>query len=362
LFYLPSVQGQPTTTPIPRPGSVPLVFDELGQKIWAFVGGRWIDASQAAATTAQLTAIAQAQSLASAAQTSAVNQAQALSMNAAQAVSSNIQSGAVSKTGDTMSGQLGVPSIKLGMRTYATETSQNLWLTSNAYWDGTNWQRVDVTMTAFALNMQSHDPLPNSTAKGIVIWKASAGANPIGTAINIAGGWEQIYTWTEQKAALVAGYGVEIDSLGNTPYGRILNYNTGNAATARTGIASNFGFDLSTVDNNTSPGWYFGKLADSFVVQRAPAGSGAASLVSLISIDNAGNVTLASGSITTTFRMPSYTVANLPQVMAVDQGKMAYATNGRNGGEVAGAGTGCVVTVNSNGIWSAIWSGLTVTA
>lgn len=57
---------------------------------------------------------------------------------------------------------------------------------------------------------------------------------------------------------------------------------------------------------------------------------------------------------------PKYTVATLPTVTAANQGQFAYATNGRNTGEGSGAGTGCVVTVNSAGIWAAVWSGVHV--
>lgn len=59
---------------------------------------------------------------------------------------------------------------------------------------------------------------------------------------------------------------------------------------------------------------------------------------------------------------PVYTVATLPAVTASNQGQVAYVTNGRNTGEAAGAGTGCLVTVNKNGIWAAVWSGVAVTS
>lgn len=59
------------------------------------------------------------------------------------------------------------------------------------------------------------------------------------------------------------------------------------------------------------------------------------------------------------FRSKQFTVAALP---AGSQGDIAYATNGRNTGEGAGAGTGCLVTKNSAGAWAAVWSGAAVTA
>jgi len=58
--------------------------------------------------------------------------------------------------------------------------------------------------------------------------------------------------------------------------------------------------------------------------------------------------------------LPQFTVANLPAVTAANQGYFAYATNGRNTGEGSGSGTGCMVTVNKNGVWAAVWSGAAV--
>lgn len=55
-----------------------------------------------------------------------------------------------------------------------------------------------------------------------------------------------------------------------------------------------------------------------------------------------------------------YTVATLPSGLA--QGAVAYALDGRNTGEAAGAGTGCLVTLNGASVWAAVWSGIQVTA
>lgn len=62
------------------------------------------------------------------------------------------------------------------------------------------------------------------------------------------------------------------------------------------------------------------------------------------------------------YPVPKYTVAGLPLVAPANQGQVAYTTNGRNTGEGSGSGTGCLVTVNSAGIWVAVWSGVAVTA
>lgn len=62
------------------------------------------------------------------------------------------------------------------------------------------------------------------------------------------------------------------------------------------------------------------------------------------------------------YPVPKYTVTGLPAVGPPNQGQVAYATNGRNTGQSAGAGTGCLVSVSSAGAWCAVWSGVPVTA
>jgi hypothetical protein len=62
--------------------------------------------------------------------------------------------------------------------------------------------------------------------------------------------------------------------------------------------------------------------------------------------------------------LPSYTVANLPAVTLANVGSIAFATNGRNTGEGAAAGTGCTLQVQNKAgtaTWCAIWSGVAVT-
>lgn len=61
------------------------------------------------------------------------------------------------------------------------------------------------------------------------------------------------------------------------------------------------------------------------------------------------------------YSAPKYLKAALPVVTSGNQGQLAYCSNGRNTGEGAGSGTGCLVTVNSAGVWAAVWSGVAVT-
>jgi len=66
----------------------------------------------------------------------------------------------------------------------------------------------------------------------------------------------------------------------------------------------------------------------------------------------------AAGSLGSFSRRP---LATAPTMTAAWQGSQIYITNGRNSGEGAGLGTGCLCTVNSAGVWAAIWSGVAVT-
>lgn len=62
------------------------------------------------------------------------------------------------------------------------------------------------------------------------------------------------------------------------------------------------------------------------------------------------------------YAAPRFTVAGLPVVGAANAGAIAFATNGRNTGQTAGAGTGTLVTVSNAGVWIAVWSGVAVTS
>jgi len=86
----------------------------------------------------------------------------------------------------------------------------------------------------------------------------------------------------------------------------------------------------------------------------------------LVGTDNNYSTIVPSGSVQGCWVLdsatPAFPVASLPAVASVNQGLVAYATNGRNTGEGAGVGTGCLVSVNKNGVWAAVWSGVLVTA
>jgi hypothetical protein len=182
---------------------------------------------------------------------------------------------------------LGNTSYQIGTNTFMTLVKGDLWFTVNAYYDGTNWQRVNTAITSYALNISVNNNIPNETMGGAVWWIAAPCANPIG-AYTTACGWDLSIAQTAFKDFVVGGYGIEMDGNGTFPYGRLLNNNYSSEG-QRFGIVSNLFDNLAGVDSNSSPSWYSGIFGDSFVVQRAPAGqTTAAGLSSLLIVDSSG--------------------------------------------------------------------------
>lgn len=69
------------------------------------------------------------------------------------------------------------------------------------------------------------------------------------------------------------------------------------------------------------------------------------------------NVTGAAG-FTKPVQLPKFTVATLPAVTTANTGEIAFATNARNPGQGASAGTGAEVQVDNTGAWACVWSGV----
>jgi microcystin-dependent protein len=186
-----------------------------------------------------------------------------------------------------------ISSICLGSQIYLSIVGTDLWITGNAYYDGSNWQRVDTALASFAFNISSTVNIPGQTTstKGMAFWRAIAGSNPISATYNSAGGWELVYLLNGDKSLTAGGSSITLNGTGNgttatTPYGRFLHTSTSNTSPKHTGILTNLHDDLSSLDDNTQPSWFIGRQDDSFVIQRAAAGS--STLTTLFSIDNTG--------------------------------------------------------------------------
>jgi hypothetical protein len=114
--------------------------------------------------------------------------------------------------------KLGIALLKLwrffiGNRSFITEINGDLWIASNATYDGTNWNRVDTTKYAFAIQIQGYGNIPGETIQGVNIWKAAPGANPIGPFL-AQGGWETLAIGTAYSGFVVGGSAIEVDGSG----------------------------------------------------------------------------------------------------------------------------------------------------
>jgi hypothetical protein len=128
--------------------------------------------------------------------------------------------------------KLGIALLKLwrffiGNRSFITEINGDLWIASNATYDGTNWNRVDTTKYAFAIQIQGYGNIPGETFQGVNIWKAAPGENPIGNFFQ-AGGWETLAIGTAYSSLVIGGSTIEVDGSGaQYGYSRIICLNDG---------------------------------------------------------------------------------------------------------------------------------------
>jgi hypothetical protein len=128
--------------------------------------------------------------------------------------------------------KLGIALLKLwrffiGNRSFITEINGDLWIASNATYDGTNWNRVDTTKYAFAIQIQGYGNIPGETFQGVNIWKAAPGTNPIGQFL-AQGGWETLAIGTAYSGFVVGGSSIEVDGSGSTAgYSRVVCLNDG---------------------------------------------------------------------------------------------------------------------------------------
>jgi hypothetical protein len=128
--------------------------------------------------------------------------------------------------------KLGIALLKLwrffiGNRSFITEINGDLWIASNATYDGTNWNRVDTTKYAFAIQIQGYGNIPGETFQGVNIWKAAPGTNPIGPFL-AQGGWETLAIGTAYSGFVIGGTTIEVDGSGSQyGYSRLICLNDG---------------------------------------------------------------------------------------------------------------------------------------
>jgi len=81
------------------------------------------------------------------------------------------------------------------------------------------WSRVDTTKYAYLMELRSENGIPSEPVGGIVWWRATPGANPLG-AYNEVGGWELGFMMTQHRNFVGGGINFELDGSGTPPYGR----------------------------------------------------------------------------------------------------------------------------------------------
>jgi hypothetical protein len=144
--------------------------------------------------------------------------------------------------------------------------NNDFWLVVNAKFDGTNWNRIDTLKPAFALNMRAMIDIPfESGTKGVCLWVAQSGSNPIG-AFGASNGWQAAWIATQYRDFVVGGFGIEIDGNQSTgPYSRVVS----NVINSTIGLLTNLFLDLTAHNRDAiDKSWFAGFVGDQFRVRR----------------------------------------------------------------------------------------------
>lgn len=225
-------------------------------------------------------------------------------------------------------------------RSVVKEVNGDLWITANAYWDGANWQRNDISKTAFGLQIQGTNNIPGEITPGATLWVAQPGANPINSSFGTVGGWEIGYLTTGNRQMVVGGGGIEIDGSGSFPYARFIHNTI--SSTLYSGVVTNLFPDFSGTDSSLSPSWFAGIVGDGYKIRRAVAGS--TSLSDLVAVDSIGRIQQA----TSVF-------SSLPACTSGVEGSMKPVTDSTVntwGATVTGGGSNHVLAYCDGSNWS----------
>jgi hypothetical protein len=132
------------------------------------------------------------------------------------------------------------------------------WITSNAHFDGANWNARTANRPSFGLQLGEANDIPfeHGTA-GASFWVRDAGCSGPFATFGKACGWKLALAITQYRALVVGGNGIEIDGLSlEPPYGRVLSASDGTSR--RFGISNNIFADWSGADVATAPRWFAG--------------------------------------------------------------------------------------------------------
>lgn len=186
-------------------------------------------------------------------------------------------------------------SVQVGPNLFVTLMSAgDVWITANASFDGTNWNRINIADYCYAIVYQWASTIPGEFSNtGMMFLRATPAANPLAAFWDV-GGWENGFILDQYRHLVVGGYGIEIDGSGTVPYGRLTHYSNGSPP-VYTGILKNLYVDLSGVDVGADPSWFMGFLNDAMTIQRAPANS--TTLAALWGVGNTGMVTEGNSTV-----------------------------------------------------------------
>jgi len=104
------------------------------------------------------------------------------------------------------------------------------WAVNATYNEGADqWNRVDTAQYAYLIGVHSEGNIPTEPIGGVVWWRATPGANPIGDWAAV-GGWELGYMMTEHRNFVMGGMNLEMDGSGAPPYGRFTQSGSNDAS------------------------------------------------------------------------------------------------------------------------------------
>lgn len=197
----------------------------------------------------------------------------------------------------------------LGQYITVTDIGGDSYLSINATFDGTNWNRTNTSEVAWLVVVNLANNMIGESYKAITLWNCQPGANPIG-AFTSASGWLMVQSFSQYRDVTYGGFGFEVDGNGTIPYARVQHTIIGGTI-HKTGLMTNAYLDESGRDNTTMPCWYFGtydessQTTDEFRVRRVAPNAGSVSWTDLLRLDHTGVMTLtggitAGGNISTT--------------------------------------------------------------
>jgi len=193
---------------------------------------------------------------------------------------------------DLGEGEFTAQSLKIGTMCYLAEIDGDICLSFNAFYNGTNWMRVDITAPAYKLELNIANNMVFESYKASTFWIASAAANPIG-AVATVGGWELGYSMSQFRDWTQGGAGTEFDGHGTV---EMLGYGRYQHATitgvSKTGMLCNQFLDESGRDRPLKPSWQAGFQSDGatdrFVISRGAGGVSWPGWTELLTLSAAG--------------------------------------------------------------------------